>query len=961
MEREVLTDTVEDHHVVVDGVTDDRQDSGDEGLVHVQVERQDAAEQGEEADDDDRGVCQGHDAAETPVPALEAHRDVGEDDQKGEDDGDDGVALDVVGDRGAHLVGGDDTVGVLQRGGEVGEGHRLRVEVLQGLIQHAFDLGVDRGGLILELVGGRDLHLAVATELLDLDGGLGIGQVEGPVHGGADLLGGHGLVEADHIGAAAGEVDAIGEALEEHGSEGDHDEGAGDDVGPLAGTQEVDVRVLEEVLRELVLEGDALAALDAAFEDQAGDEDGGEHRGDDTDDERGREALDRTGAEEEEHETRQEGGHLAVDDGGVGVLVTVGDSLAQALAGLELFLDALVDDHVGVHGHTQRQDETGDTRQRQDGAEGGQGAEEQHDVGQQRDVRGHTRSLVEEEHVDEDEAERDQEGNETGADGLGTEGRADDLLLDDRSRGGQLTGLEDVGKVGGLLDGEVAGDGGGTSGNLVLDGRIGIDRAVEHDGDLAADVLLGQAGPDVGAFGVHGHGHTRVTAAALVVVHVGVGHDTAVERGLAVTGGGLDGDELVDVVALHVLGRLDGPHRAEFRGEDGLDLRHVEILVDLGRVGGGGEADAGVAAHAGRAEDRVERIGLAGGLETGVLGVLGLDLLGDDIVGGGSLGGRGFADGEDLREAGVGLVEVGGHFVIGERRPEFEGRSALEQLADTLRLLHARELHEDAAGVAELLDGRLRDAETVDTVAQDVERVGDGALGFVLDDGDDLLVGGLGLDAVAHLVGTEDLREAHAAGDLLPGVTEQGDEVGLRIDAALFGERQGLQELRGLVAAGEGAHQVLELDLQHDVHTALEVEAEVDLLVLDLLECITQINFLAGNGIRVPAGLDLLDGVEIEGTVCLGHGGQVDALGRLLSTLLGFPVLDGRHQGERQLPETGDQEANRDKSDSTFALHKYGKLNIIRKIARKVSKILNIKKLYAQKKTRPHSARSFFS
>ena len=220
------------------------------------------------------------------------------------------------------------------------------------------------------------------------------------------------------------------------------------------------------------LSGDVLALLDAVVEDESGDEDGRQHGGDDTDDERGREALDRTGAEEEEHDTRQEGGHLAVDDGGVGVLVTVGDGLAQTLAGLELFLDALIDDHVGIHGHTQGQDETGDTRQRQHSAEGGQGAEEEHDVGKQRDVGGDTGSLVEEEHVEQHEAERDQEGNETGADGLGTEGRTDDLLLDDRSRGGKLTGLEDVGKVGGLVDGEVAGDGGGTAGDFGLPPRI---------------------------------------------------------------------------------------------------------------------------------------------------------------------------------------------------------------------------------------------------------------------------------------------------------------------------------------------------------------------------------------------------------------------------------------------------------------------------------------------------------
>ena len=50
----VFTDTVEDNDVIVDCVTDDGQDSRDEGLVDVEVEREDTREQREEADDDDR-------------------------------------------------------------------------------------------------------------------------------------------------------------------------------------------------------------------------------------------------------------------------------------------------------------------------------------------------------------------------------------------------------------------------------------------------------------------------------------------------------------------------------------------------------------------------------------------------------------------------------------------------------------------------------------------------------------------------------------------------------------------------------------------------------------------------------------------------------------------------------------------------------------------------------------------
>ena len=109
-----LTDSVEDNHVVVDGVTDDGQDGRDERLVNVEVERKDAGEDGEEADDDDGRVGQGNDSSKSPGPTLEPDGDVGEDHEQGQDDCDDGVAPDVARDGRADLVGRNDTVGVLE-------------------------------------------------------------------------------------------------------------------------------------------------------------------------------------------------------------------------------------------------------------------------------------------------------------------------------------------------------------------------------------------------------------------------------------------------------------------------------------------------------------------------------------------------------------------------------------------------------------------------------------------------------------------------------------------------------------------------------------------------------------------------------------------------------------------------------------------------------------------------------
>ena len=60
-------------------------------------------------------------------------------------------------------------------------------------------------------------------------------------------------------------------------------------------------------------------------------------------------------------------------------------------------------------------------------------------------------------------------------------------------------------------------------------------------------------------------------------------------------------------------------------------------------------------------------------------------------------------------------------------------------------------------------------------------------------------------------------------------------------------------ELRGLVLAGEGGNDILELHLEHNVHTSLEVETEIDLLGLDVLVGVTEVNLLVRDGIDVSA------------------------------------------------------------------------------------------------------------
>ncbi len=96
MVRNVFTDTVEHHHGIVDGVTDHRKDSCDEGLVDLHGERHDLPQQGVNTQNDDRIVEQGDKTSETILPVAETHSYVCEDAQQRKAESRDRGDLDVV-------------------------------------------------------------------------------------------------------------------------------------------------------------------------------------------------------------------------------------------------------------------------------------------------------------------------------------------------------------------------------------------------------------------------------------------------------------------------------------------------------------------------------------------------------------------------------------------------------------------------------------------------------------------------------------------------------------------------------------------------------------------------------------------------------------------------------------------------------------------------------------------------
>ena len=124
----------------------------------------------------------------------------------------------------------------------------------------------------------------------------------------------------------------------------------------------------------------------------------------------------------------------------------------------------------------------------------------------------------------------------------------------------------------------------------------------------------------------------------------------------------------------------------------------------------------------------------------------------------------------------------------------------------------------------------------VDTAAEHVERRGDGGVGLALEDLLDVGVGAFERD-VLTVGADENRRQRTAVGETLVSLHEVGDIV-FRGALLQRGVRlgDGFDECGVVLAvAGKRLDDVLDLHFQHDVHTALEVQTEVQLLLLALL------------------------------------------------------------------------------------------------------------------------------
>src|SRR5579883_1853360 len=295
---------------------------------------------------------------------------------------------------------------------------------------------------------------------------------------------------------------------------------------------------------------------------------GGDDRGQNAETERDGEAAHRAGAEEIQDDRGDEHRDVRIDDrreGAPEACVERGDDRA---AEMRFLADALVDQHVGIDGHADREDDAGNAGQGQRRAEQGHRGEDEEDMHAQREIGEDAEDAVGRQHVDDDQRAADHRGAFSGVDRILAEAGADGALFDHGQLRRQRAGAQQHGEVVGLLDREIAGDLARAAGDRPQDARRRNHLAVEHDGERPADILAGHL--------------AEALAAAQIETEIDVWLAVLVEARLRVD----------QVLALHHHPFFDRDRRAAILLRQFLDL--VRRLAGLGdeaefQLGGGAE------------------------------------------------------------------------------------------------------------------------------------------------------------------------------------------------------------------------------------------------------------------------------------------------------------------------------------------------------------------------------------
>ena len=581
----------------------------------------------------------------------------------------------------------------------------------------------------------------------------------------------------------------------------------------------------------------------------------------------------------------------------------------NTLATTNLLLDTLVDNYIGIHSHTHCQNDTCDTWQGQYCAERYKATHQEEYIGNQCDISHPTCCTVEQAHIEENEYERQEERQQTCVDRLLTERWTNNCILDDACRCRHLTRLQHICQVLCLLNSEITRNRRVTTLNLTTNYRSRVYITIENDSDALTNILASELCPLGDTVRVHSHRNLCVST-SLCISCTSVRNYRAIEWSLAIST--LNLDSVKEELTISQLIALDAPLEANIAWEAVASLRQCEVAVDCNSIGSSSSTYDSTTCIC-RVQESEQWILLTSETSSSLLSLCLLRNLGSQCRSLGSslalnLSSNLLVSITICLHSHIGTLQCREQLLTIVGCPELQRCSTLQELTNTLRLLNTRELNQDTVRVWKTLDIWLNNTEVVDTAADDVERSCESVVSLLLQHLNNLVIAHTRLDILA-IRRDEKVSEWLAVRSLCISLSQGLDIATCTLTECLVSLCDSSNECRIVLALTcERLNYILNLNLEHHIHTALQVETEVNLLLLALL--------VSERGQTYIVNCFVLDRIEIillHRSLLLGRERFCILYGSLLNAFC--------FKRERELVKTSQTHKDGYPFDYSFALH----------------------------------------
>ena len=658
------------------------------------------------------------------------------------------------------------------------------------------------------------------------------------------------LVKTYYEGTTTSKLNAKVQTLNEEWHYRYKDYSTWDNVRHLTLTDKVKLEVCKPILRPAAREWDRALASNDPLDKQTGNEDWAEEWSDDTDNQSSSEALYWTITEDVENNTGDDGSKVTVDNCWVCVRETILDSCRDTLTSTKLLLNTLEDDNVRVNGHTHSKHDTCDTWQSKYCTEWYEYTHKQEYVCNECYSSHPTCALIEQTHIEKHEDKCDNEWHKSRVDRLLTEWWTYYSILDNASWSWNLTRLKNVCKVLSLLNCKVTSNWRVTTFNLVANNWSRVYITIENDSDTLANIVCSKLSPLSDTVRVHSHWNLSIST-SLSVCSTSVRDYTTIEWSLTVSTLNLDSVE-AEAVVKHRLA-LDTPLKVDVCWEAVTNLWKSKILVDCSNVCCN-SCTKNCATSIVWAKECKKWILLTREAAWSLSCLTCSSNLSGKVSSLSSLSSYGLVCLKSLNSC-ICTKKRWKKLSTVVSCPELEWCSTLEELTYTLWLLNTWKLNQNAVWVWKALDIWLHNTEVVDTATDDVEWCRDSILSLLAKNLHNLVVRHTWLD-ILTIWAKENIYQLATVACLSISLCESTDIVTCTLLKSLCCLLNSGNECWIILAlTSKRLNNILNLNLKHDVHTALEVKTQVNLLLFALLVsklCKTNVvNNLVLNRIKV--------------------------------------------------------------------------------------------------------------